>query len=242
MGDLRRLPMGEEEAGFTPASLSGLVLWLDAADPSTLYQNSGLTVRATADNDPVGGWVDKSGRGTHAVQSTSGWRPLLRLNQQNGKPMIVNDGVDDSFSLVSPLTLTDFSVIAVVRTGNDVKALLGNSSSNFQVRANYTGLNKLSLYANGTPSAVSNTLPVAISTGSVLEWSRSGSTASFFQNGGSVGTVPVGVAPVALDTCLLFSGTPDPTVYIGEVLVVGRMLNSFERASLYNWLSRKWSV
>ena len=46
---------------FTPASISGLQLWLDASDSGTLFQNSNGTTAAAADGDPVGYWVIKAG-------------------------------------------------------------------------------------------------------------------------------------------------------------------------------------
>ena len=64
-------------SGFTPRSISGLALWLDASDGATLFQNSDGTVPATASSDPVGYWGDKSGNGRHAVQATAGLRPTL---------------------------------------------------------------------------------------------------------------------------------------------------------------------
>lgn len=50
--------------------------WLDASDPSVLFQDSAGTTPVTALGDPVGRWLDKSGRGNHFVQTTSGARPV----------------------------------------------------------------------------------------------------------------------------------------------------------------------
>lgn len=62
---------------FTPRSISGLALWLDASDSGSLFQNSDGTVPATASSDPVGYWGDKSGNGRHAVQATAARRPSV---------------------------------------------------------------------------------------------------------------------------------------------------------------------
>lgn len=72
-------------ATFSPKSISGLALWLDASDASTLFQNSDGTVPATATSDPVGYWGDKSGNGRHAVQATTGNRPLVGAVVANGR-------------------------------------------------------------------------------------------------------------------------------------------------------------
>lgn len=85
--------------GFDPLSISGLKLWLDANDPATLFQDSGLTTPATADADPVGGWKDKSGNNNHATQAVAGDRGTLKLAIQNGLPIVRFDGTSDSLEL-----------------------------------------------------------------------------------------------------------------------------------------------
>ena len=45
--------------------------WYDPADLSTLFQDSAFTVPVTAVEQPVGGFLDKSGRGNHASQATA---------------------------------------------------------------------------------------------------------------------------------------------------------------------------
>jgi hypothetical protein len=84
-------------SGFDPRSISGLALWLDAADSSTLFQNSDGTVPATATSDPVGYWGNKVGAGAF-TQSTDSLRPVRNLSFQNNKPAVVGDGVDDWLS------------------------------------------------------------------------------------------------------------------------------------------------
>lgn len=105
---------------FNPKQISGLKLWLDAADPSTLRQDSALTTAAVADGDPVGGWLDKSGSGSNAIQSTSGKRPVLKLGVQGGRNGVRLDGVDDCLQAAS-IALPTFITVCVVgkfTTGN----------------------------------------------------------------------------------------------------------------------------
>lgn len=67
-------------AAFSPASLfaSGEQgAWYDPSDFSTMFQDSAGTTPVTAVEDPVGKILDKSGRGNHATQPTSGKRPKL---------------------------------------------------------------------------------------------------------------------------------------------------------------------
>lgn len=80
---------------FSPLSIPGLALWLDASDGATLFQDSAGTAPAAADSDVVGYWADKSGNGRHATQSTTARKPTLKLAQQNGRAVVRCDGSDD---------------------------------------------------------------------------------------------------------------------------------------------------
>ena len=59
---------------WTPAAIS-TDLWLDAADASTVYDTS-VGGSLTDDGGNVGRWEDKSGNARHAIQATSGNRPV----------------------------------------------------------------------------------------------------------------------------------------------------------------------
>ena len=83
---------------FSPASISGLQLWLDAADASTLFTDSGGTIAATADGDVVGRWADKSGNTRHATQSDGTKKPALKLALENGRNAIQFDVSNDTIS------------------------------------------------------------------------------------------------------------------------------------------------
>jgi hypothetical protein len=81
---------------------------LDASFSPSLFQNSNGTTAAAATDNPVGYWADQSGLGNHAIQSTSGSRPLLKLANQNGLPGLFLDGTDDFLSA----TIADFQLLA----------------------------------------------------------------------------------------------------------------------------------
>ena len=99
-----------------PTSISNLASWFKA-DAGT-YKDSALTTAATADGDPVGGWVDQSGNAYNALQSTSANRPTLKLNQQNSLPTILFTSASSTFltlgtALGRPRNYTIFCVMAV---------------------------------------------------------------------------------------------------------------------------------
>jgi hypothetical protein len=64
---------------WTPADLTGLALWLDASDASTLWADTNATTAAT-NNGLVARWDDKSGNARHVTQPTGGTQPTLQTN------------------------------------------------------------------------------------------------------------------------------------------------------------------
>lgn len=102
-------------SGFNPKSVSGLQLWLDAADVSQMTQNSNGTTPATQTNDPVGYWADKSGNGRHARQTTNNNRPTLQLADRNGRAGLNFDGLNDFFLCDSGAQFAGAFCFAVLR-------------------------------------------------------------------------------------------------------------------------------
>lgn len=82
---------------FNPLSLfSGgkQGVWYDPSDLSTMFQDAAGTQPVTADGDPVGLILDKSGNNNHATQTVSASRPAYRTDGQ--LHWLYFDGVDDT--------------------------------------------------------------------------------------------------------------------------------------------------
>lgn len=128
------IPMGVAVPAFTPASISGLQLWLDASDSSTLFQNSNGTTAAAADGDPVGYWADKSGNGRNVIQTDGTGKPALRTSALNGKSVLSFDGTNDYLNGGDILdmgtnNLTYYAVCKFNQINNDVSIVVGKSIS-----------------------------------------------------------------------------------------------------------------
>ena len=70
-----------KSGGYPPARLfndgeAGIYLY--PQDTTSLFQDAAGTIPATAENDPVGLILDKSGNGNHAYQTVSTKRALLK--------------------------------------------------------------------------------------------------------------------------------------------------------------------
>ena len=79
--------------GNVPQSANLKAWW--RAD-SGLFQDSGLVTPATAEGDPVGGWVDRFASAA-AVQATTTKRGTLRLTQIWGRPAVRFVSANDAF-------------------------------------------------------------------------------------------------------------------------------------------------
>lgn len=101
---------GTSAPSFTPAALFAAGeqgAWYDPSDLSTMFQGAEGTTPVTAGGQPVGGILDKSGRGNHATQATAAARPLYQTEPDR----LVIDKVDDRL-IVSLPAITGTMVLA----------------------------------------------------------------------------------------------------------------------------------
>jgi hypothetical protein len=121
--------------GFSP------LLWLDAADPFTLYSEVNRTNYALSGT--VAGWADKSGRGQHFGQSTSVSRPSTGTRIFNGLNVLDFNGSQWMKSNGDFATGTDFSIymfakIDVINHINDSLFCLTTNDPDFQIDAGHS--------------------------------------------------------------------------------------------------------
>jgi len=125
-------------SGFNPRQISGLALWLDGADSSSLYTtDAGPVTAVSAPTDISGciGWwdasdaatvtesggvvsqvTDKSGQGNTAAQATPAARPSLITNALNGRSVLRFAGAEGLLgTLAATVTSDEYSVFAVCK-------------------------------------------------------------------------------------------------------------------------------
>lgn len=108
--------------GFSPDSITGLQVWLDAS------QITGLS-----DGAAVATWSDLSGNGRNATQASAGARPTYQTNELNGLPVVRFDDTDDSLGFGNigaafPTAAMLFIVATVVRGGYSIYNTIDNAS------------------------------------------------------------------------------------------------------------------
>lgn len=111
-------------AGFSPRNISGLALWLDAADQGTLFDATSGGSAVAADG-AVRRWADKSAAGLAATNGLAvNNQPIRKVAVQNGRDALRFDGVNDSLQ-VSAVTLQTFLSVFIVssttRTATNLK-------------------------------------------------------------------------------------------------------------------------
>ena len=121
--------------GFSP------LLWLDAADPFTLYSEVNRTNYTLS--GAVAGWADKSGRDQHFGQSTSAARPSTGTRIFNGLNVLDFNGAQWMKSNGDFATGTDFSIymfakIDAVASEWDSLFCIRNNTPNFQIDAGHS--------------------------------------------------------------------------------------------------------
>lgn len=96
--------LSSQSTAFSPTGISGLALWLDASDSSTITLDG---------SNNVSQWNDKSGNGRNATQATTLKRPSYPSSSWNGLNAVVFDGVDDNLSTAA-FTFGNYTIFGVV--------------------------------------------------------------------------------------------------------------------------------
>jgi hypothetical protein len=113
---------------WTPAEIDPL-LWLDAADPSTITIDTGISQQN-----------DKSGNAYNAIQSTATNQPVLTVGGMAGLDTASFDSSDDFLTISDTAGLQfgtgDFGIIVVASVVNANK---GDTKQNTLIGKNYTG-------------------------------------------------------------------------------------------------------
>jgi len=221
---------------FTPRSISGLALWLDASSADTLYTTDAGPVTAVREPTEISGcvlwldgadsatitssggfvsqWTDKSASGA-VLQASGSARPTLSSTGFNGRQALVFNGTSTHLASVSSYTATNglsgLTRIAVCQnvSGNGVVARVYNGGSDMFVNMN--GSWRSAIDATSGTNFVSST---TFSSGSALPagiYSDVFASSAFTQYG--LGTV---AALTINGTIPSTTGTGTPALHVGS--------------------------
>jgi hypothetical protein len=230
---------------FSPDCLPGLSLWLDAADSTTLFQDTAGTSPVTSNGQTLRRWNDKSGRGCNATQAgnaptwnSAGYTTFTRTSTQT---LRLPDG-----TLPYSAVNTEYSMFAVVRptVASAILTILcsGSAGTNLfnGLQINFARLSNL-WYANdvGGGSVPLNVFSIAsaIYTGSSRAVFLTGSNITTTNSTGWAGTISNNV--IGLESATNnhpFGGD------IAELIVYPTALSTAERQVVEGYLARKWGI
>ena len=236
---------------FLPTDLTGLQLWLDANDASTLFQDAAKTTVA-GDGDVVGAWADKSGQGNDATQTTTAAKPLLDTDVLGtGFSGIKFDAADDFLSFPK-FGLTAITIYAVV-TGIDNETfprlldMQNDGVDPYRLIINYVyteNVYRVTLRPNASTPNGSN--PVGKH---IIAWEAvsGGNTSIYFD---SIDTIDIG--PTAIPSAwnndtiassrigITISDTNPFNAYVQSLLVYNSVHNVTQRGNVMTYLSNNY--
>ncbi len=220
---------------FLPAG--NLALWLDAAEPSTLFVDESGSGELTAPGGPVGLWKDKSGSGRHFSRPGSAGKPTLSPDGMGGAPGIL-------FSPGKALAIqTDFpapvSVFYVARTtGGAAYRVLAAVANNWLLGYWMGYINQA--YFEGWVANVSKTADASAHVFSGIIRGK-GKDSELWADGVLVAANQQGVSgPAGLGVNASPYTGEQSDCMVSEIIVYDRALEPEERKSVEAWLSAKW--
>jgi hypothetical protein len=224
---------------WTPNLISGLQLWLDASDSSTLFNDTVGGSLVTADGSAVARWADKSGNNRHATQSTANSRPLLKTSIKNGKNILRFDGSNDQLTSVlsvnSPMT---FVIAAYPSLDSGGYRVIFNANNNNSMSIGYDPSSRAWLYTstgflNARTKPTNFELYVGIFNGVNSRLIINNN----FDNSGS--TTSLNINSIALATNSVGRWYKND---FAEVLIYNSVLSNSDINSVKTYLNNKWAI
>ena len=215
---------------WTPAGLTGVALWLDGADTSSL-DLSGSAVAT---------WSDKSGSGNHATQATAGSRPTYD-SALHGIDTTGAAWLGFSRQVLSGTTAASMFVVGNQTSGQSSWGMMGCCS---HTHAPWSDGRLYDSFASssrpGSPQALLFPSAGAIT---LLGYEQTGAELRFWQSGNALGSATTTYAVPSNSVSQQRIGTSYATSYrVHEVVVVRRVLSDADRQRLEGYLAHKWSL
>lgn len=237
--------------GFNPKSISGLKLWLDVANTSSLTFN-GSTVSQVN---------DLSGNGFHATQGTANNQPTYQATGFNSKPTLFFDTTDSITSsatiadywltpATSPTTVLVFACYMPTFENSGTVVFGSDAQANGRVffSSHFGGSTLFFDSANasaGRLSAGSQT-NTGWTTPHIMTISRVGAVMSVRRNGTEIAGKTNASGNYAATTARLQIGKCDGAgvnqMYVSEAVVYAAALSASQITTIERGLGKKWGV
>ena len=224
---------------FSPRQIAGCALWLDGADPA----GTGVL---PANNSTLATWVDKSGLGNNATQSTSGSRPSFKQGYQNGIGSVYFTPANNM--LLPSLTIGPLTIFVVAKlvtfANNNFFLSLGTYANAIYIRSVY------SPPYFGVDGGIGPLTTTNADTNYHIFSYTQGSTGSFWFDGSaiSVGSaIPTNTGSFTYTSQNTIGGwngyTNSVDSVISEILIFNTpILSTTQRQQVESYLAQKWGL
>jgi hypothetical protein len=232
---------------FLPSDISGLILWLDSSDSSTLWQDTGATI-PTANGDPVGRWDDKSVNGNNYTQSTSSDRPTLDTSLINGNPGLSFDGLDDK--LIGPsIDLNEYTIVTVITTPSGGQQPIWSNRDGISNHLYYgwAASKPLAFLISAVPTqSVNGGSTIGSGTNLVVTFTGGTTDATFYVDSTEHFNVSTNFSSTGSHTNsyigLDFTSSQIWSSNIGSILIYDHVLSESDRNDLIDYLMTQWGI
>lgn len=234
--------------------VDGLALWLDAHDSSTLYDATTGGSLVAADGT-IGRWVDKSGNGYAAIQSTANNRPTRKTAIQARRDVVRFDGTNDTLQ-ISSIALNTYVTVFVVQSSTS------SATTRWWMEHGANTNSNDGFYFQGVDSAV-----WAFNRSSSIHYGPAADNSDWIGNGWTLATLTYnGTGTIYKNATQTSNATGSGTARsntsataalnigsragsskflngdLGEVLIFNRVLSSVELATVHAWLNARWRL
>lgn len=225
---------------FTPTDITGLELWYDFSDATTLFTDAGST-NVSADGDLVYRAYDKSGNGKYIQQTTESKRPIFTLNYMNGLPVInfaeTTHVLYASTQLVKLAKTTVFLALTPKYTNTYAGYFIGQMTDSSKSRLeNYSY--KIRGATQTSTAVITNNYPFTVNNNCIFCLKYDGSKFSFYVNGidktyGSADATGEFWIQKLNHNCKF---------YAAEWIAYDSYLSESDRGNVETYLNNKWAI
>ena len=220
--------------------LTNMYLWLDAADPTTLFQNSSLTTPVTATGQSVAGWKDKSVNARN--YTTTGTAP----SYSTAKTVTFNSGGQGLTCSTLPAGSKNLDVFVVTKplsSTGDWRTLFRGANTDHQVIIE-AGSYRLGCYYNASGFYQFGSLTLDGSKRVLLHMSVSSTNVQSASLNGSLTMSAAGSSSGNDSFYSLgeYQGGSQQWGDINELIIYNVNLSDSIKQQIFTYLNAKWSI
>jgi hypothetical protein len=245
-----------------PKTIAGLQLWLDAT--TGLYDATSGGSLVTTDSDAVARWEDRSENARHHTNSTLNNRPILKINQINGKNVVSFDGSNDFLANSSTVfcNVSGYTFFGVKKNRSTVsggtRTFFDNNDGSTQIRfslitaaTNQTRMRgrRLTTDTLTTLTAPNNNTTIGNFELFSVIVDHTNTTVKLFKNGSlnasNVNFLTSGnTSDVSLRTIIgsFSTGSGHADIDVAEIIAYHGVLSDTDRGKIESYLTTKWGL